>query len=77
MAVSTPTQVEIHAERDVIEASFRARFDDAPAIYFITKGGVVGAGRMSEAEAWELCRKAAASGKKLEFYKAPPGVDLA
>ena len=76
MATSIQTRADIYAERDLIESAYRSRFNDAPPIYFITKGGVV-AGRRSEDEAWELCRKAAESGTKLVFYKAPSGVDLA
>ena len=64
-------------DRATIKALYRERFDDAPPIYFIVKGGVVGAGRMSEDAAWELCRKAAESGDKLIFHRAEPGTDLA
>ncbi len=63
--------------REAIEELYRQRFNDAPPILIIMWGGVVGAGRMSEEAAWELCARSAESGKALQFYEAEPDVDLA
>ena len=63
--------------RAEIEVLYRQRFRSSLPILLLMKGGMKGHDRMSRDEAWDVCLKAAESGKALEYDMPAGATDLA